>query len=371
MYKNIAIYGAQLWAGTIYSVLKELYESKVSYFIVSDKTGNPEFIDNIKVLTLNDYLSKDLNEPILVAVPEEHHNVIASKLKEHNKNELIFLTSELRNRLLEKYYSSNKDFTTLDQLRNSIIKKRYDKSLEGLLDKDNYSKNWIAKFICIYMARSSKDKAMKHTYELPAWNKQIQAGAAIDNGSLGILRDDQGENISLKNLDFCELTVLYWIWKNVKNDYIGLCHYRRVFRLQLQDLLAIKEAKPDVILPYPTIHCPGISSQYVRYLSDQEIQVMKEAIFRIAPEIEDDWDNIWNKRYFLNYNMLIARRDILDQYCTWLFDILKYVEFISFERNISMSKRYAGYLGEILCTVYFQYYKKDYKMIYAGVDILS
>ena len=46
---------------------------------------------------------------------------------------------------------------------------------------------------------------------------------------LGIQGDNTGDNISEKNPLYCELTALYWVWKNVDADYKGLFHYRRAF----------------------------------------------------------------------------------------------------------------------------------------------
>ena len=58
----------------------------------------------------------------------------------------------------------------------------------------------------------------------------LQVGRALADQDLGWQGDNTGDNISLKNPYYCELTGLYWAWKNLKADAIGLVHYRRFLR---------------------------------------------------------------------------------------------------------------------------------------------
>ena len=62
---------------------------------------------------------------------------------------------------------------------------------------------------------------------------------------LGYVGDNTGDNISAKNPNYCELTALYWAWKNLEADYVGLVHYRRYFTNK--EVRNIEEKKQQVL----------------------------------------------------------------------------------------------------------------------------
>ena len=57
----------------------------------------------------------------------------------------------------------------------------------------------------------------------------ICVGTGLKTLSKKFQPDSTGENISEKNSTYCELTAIYWAWKNLNVDRIGVAHYRRHF----------------------------------------------------------------------------------------------------------------------------------------------
>ena len=57
----------------------------------------------------------------------------------------------------------------------------------------------------------------------------IHVGKELDATDIGFLGDNTGVNISNRNKQYCELTAIYWAWKNDEvATWLGLMHYRRL-----------------------------------------------------------------------------------------------------------------------------------------------
>ena len=58
--------------------------------------------------------------------------------------------------------------------------------------------------------------------------KPLHVGSVGSKLDLGMLRDDRGDNISEKNRHYCEITGLYWAWKNdTESEYLSSLRLRR------------------------------------------------------------------------------------------------------------------------------------------------
>lgn len=215
------------------------------------------------------------------------------------------------------------------------------------------------KKINIYVASHKETTFPNNSIYIP-----IRVGASINNEDFGYLRDDKGENISNKNKNYCELTAIYWIWKNDKSDIVGLTHYRRYFFKRFKgckfaNVLDENDIEKllvnnDIILPNRTFiikHNVKTSWEYSHHLKDYE--KCRAIIERKYPEYLDDFDKFSKSKLMYTCNMCITKKKVFDDYCNWLFDIL-----FELEKEIDLSnyddynKRLYGFLSERLLNVW-------------------
>lgn len=172
----------------------------------------------------------------------------------------------------------------------------------------------------------------------------IQVGAA-GKGSLGWQRDDEGDNISAKNPNYCELTALYWAWKNLNADYIGLCHYRRYFvhrsltaRMKPKKYRIYSRKDYENILHHYDVIIPtqghvniygkkaSLYEQYVFFHHKQVLDTAGLVIQQQCPEYEKIFKEVMRRTRMHVANMFVMKHDLFDLYCSWLFPILFSVE---------------------------------------------
>jgi hypothetical protein len=197
----------------------------------------------------------------------------------------------------------------------------------------------------------------------------ILVGAEKNNLKLE-LKDNIGDNISLKNPNYCELTAMYWIWKNVKSEYVGICHYRRYFNEKKIKICEYKNIntgyitfnqnriieeleKYDLILP----NIYNLKNTVKNHYRECHIERDLEELGKIIKEKYEEsyfknWDIILNDNYLYPYNMLICKKDRFDNYCKWLFDILFELEKRIEISSDSYQARVFGFLSERLMLLY-------------------
>ena len=193
----------------------------------------------------------------------------------------------------------------------------------------------------------------------------VQVGAE-GHDRLGFQPDNEGENISAKNANYCELTGLYWAWKNLPCDYLGLTHYRRQFTLHrvwknrfnvlTREQAARRLAEADVILPTPRNYRIETNySQYAHAHHAVDLDTTRAILAERHPEYLDAFDRSMKSTTGHRFNMFIMRRAVLDRYCEWLFDVLfeleKRLDISGYSEN---DRRVFGFVSERLLDVWLE-----------------
>lgn len=193
---------------------------------------------------------------------------------------------------------------------------------------------------------------------------------------LGYIGDNTGDNISIKNPNYCELTAMYWAWKNLQADYVGLVHYRRYFTNS--EVIGTERKRKQILrrydwerllAEYPVI-VPGkrkyyIESNYSHYVHahhgeglDAAIECIKNKYPNYVPYME----KIMNRTWAHMFNMLVMRKDLYDQYMSWLFDVLTEIERkIDVSTYSTYEARVYGFVSERLLDIWIEANKVEYK----------
>ncbi len=197
---------------------------------------------------------------------------------------------------------------------------------------------------------------------------------------LGYQPDNEGENISSKNPYFCELTGLYWAWKNLNADYIGLTHYRRHFSIskklpkdiegRVKNVITGKEVdeildSTDIILPKKRkYYIENLYSHYNHTMYIEPLDETRKIIEEKFPSYLSEFNKLHKRTSAHMFNMFIMKKEIFDAYCTWLFDILFDLENrVDVAKYDSFHSRFFGRVSELLLDVWINTNNLNYKEV--------
>ncbi len=207
----------------------------------------------------------------------------------------------------------------------------------------------------------------------------LHVGKDLSSVSLPFQGDNTGVHISEKNPHYCELTALYWAWKNLDSDYIGLAHYRRHFTVQKPgpfcknkfpfilnstevELLLQKHA---ILLPKPRKYYIETNySHYVHAHPAESLDKTKQIIELLYPEYSSAFDLVMNRTTAHMFNMFVMKKEIFHAYCDWLFHILFALESkLNISSYDAYNQRIFGFVSELLLDVYLEKNALSYKEI--------
>ena len=215
-------------------------------------------------------------------------------------------------------------------------------------------------------------------YEMPKYSCYLPLHVGKkEKDNLGYVGDDTGENISEKNPYYCELTGVYWAWKNLKADYIGLVHYRRQFKgrnkqentlfdtvlsnVEIKELL--KET--DIILPKKrNYYIENLYDHYKHTMYIEPLGITGEIIKEFYPKYYKEFEKLHKRTSAHMFNMFIMKKEYFDKYCEWLFDILGKLEIkMEGKEYNSFHARFYGRISELLLDIWLETNNMKYKEV--------
>lgn len=199
----------------------------------------------------------------------------------------------------------------------------------------------------------------------------VQVGAE-GKEDLGYMRDCSGENISKLNPYFCELTGLYWAWKNLEYDYLGLVHYRRYFqgkgkgKNKLNKVITANEVKGlldkyQILVPKKRkYYIETLYSHYAHTFAGSQLDCAREIIAEKFPEYVGAFDTTMKRKSAYMFNMFVMPKALVEEYCAWLFEILfELKNRIDTAGMTDFEARFCGRVSELMFNVWLNQKLKE------------
>lgn len=176
-----------------------------------------------------------------------------------------------------------------------------------------------------------------------------------------MIGDDTGDNISHLNRYFCELTAIYWAWKNYDKlgnpDYIGLMHYRRIFEKQdIEDAVNY-----DITAPFDKAYDgKNIGEQFSNVHHTEDLN---EAINLLGDNYAKIAQTYLQQKNGYYYNMFIMKKEIFFEYCEYLFKALLSIHHkTDYETYTLYNQRMPRFVAERLTGIFITEKEKHNKI---------
>lgn len=159
------------------------------------------------------------------------------------------------------------------------------------------------------------------------------------------------------------MTSLYYIWKNSKEDIVGLEHYRRYFINSSGNLLSETDIK-KILNDYDVIGSlfKNHTNLIVQFKSNPVCKM--NYIYELGYGLDNlgyedfrkYWFNYIKGNHLFQCNMFVCKKEIIDKYCEVFFNAVKDIKLTK------DNKRIIGFLSEYMLGAWLEY--NNYKIYY-------
>jgi len=201
------------------------------------------------------------------------------------------------------------------------------------------------------------------------------------------LTEKRGNNISDLNKFYGELTGFYWVWKNLidefkENDYIGFCHYRKLWLNYLRDKknFSFKSVYSELFHPRDNFffNTDVVQVQPIVFKNRNLIEdfhlihknnMLIKSLDYLDTEIKNNFFHFLSQSTLYPLNMFIVKKKYFVEYCNIIFPWLKKCLEVSKEKNylINYNTRLPAFLAERFTSYWFSQFEKRKLLSYARI----